>query len=217
MADLTSTSKLREDQADWFIIFHQQLWLVYHSAKTGLKHTTLLNCAIKRSGYKNKNRIGKSLKRITQFGLIKSLAGVNCKNCKFSANFFLQRMYKVKIFYKIFTRKQKETVSYINYIINEGVVLYPGNSLQTMHSLMVFGEVEGGNNGDCIRDWSDVSAFFSFHFLVKPLKAMTELHGGGDAHKNVVLRERGEGWVSGPYIRPLVGPPMGPRSDPLFM
>lgn len=136
-ADLSSTSKLREDQADWFIIFHQQLWLVYHSAKTGLKRTTLLNCAIKRSGYKNKNRIGKSLKRITQFGLIKSLAGVNCKNCKFSANIsFSTENVQGKKMYKIFTRKQKETVSYINYIINKGVVLYPGNSLQTMHSLV---------------------------------------------------------------------------------
>lgn len=72
-------------------------------------------------------------------------------------------MYKVKKMYKIFTRKQKETVSYINYIINEGVVLYPGNSLQTMHSLVGFGG-GGGNNGDCIRDWSDVSASFTFIF-----------------------------------------------------
>ncbi len=34
---------------------------------------------------------------------------------------------------------------------------------------------------------------------------------------DVVFRERGVGWVGGPYIRPLVGPPIGPRSDPLFM
>lgn len=54
-------------------------------------------------------------------------------------------MYKVKKIYKIFTRKEKkETVSYINYIMNKGVVLYPGNSLQTMHSLVGGG---GGNNG----------------------------------------------------------------------
>lgn len=38
-------------------------------------------------------------KRITQFSLRKSLAGVNCKNCQFQQmcnNFFLQRIYKVK-------------------------------------------------------------------------------------------------------------------------
>lgn len=52
--------------------------------------------------------------------------------------------------YKIFTRKEKkETVSYINYIMNKGVVLYPGNSLQTMHSLVGGG---GGKNGDCTSD-----------------------------------------------------------------
>ncbi len=54
-----------------------------------------------------------------------------------------------KNMYKIFTRKEKnEKVSYINYIMNKGVVLYSGNSLQTMHSL---GGGGGGgcNNGDC--------------------------------------------------------------------
>lgn len=70
------------------------------------------------------------LKRISQFGFIKSLAGVNCKNCNFSANMsFLQKMYKVKKNYKMFARK---TVSYINYIINKGVVPYPGNRSQTL-------------------------------------------------------------------------------------
>jgi len=117
--------------------------------------------------------------------------------------------------YKIFTRRQKETVSYINYIINKGVVLYPGNSLQTMHSSGGLGvittETASGTGQMSQRS-------FPFIFLVKPLKAMTENSTVEEMPiTNVILRERGEGWVSGPYIRPLVGPPMGPRSDPLFM
>lgn len=44
-------------------------------------------------------------------------------------------MYKVKKNYKMFARK---TVSYINYIINKGVVPYPGNHLS--------GESGSGNN-----------------------------------------------------------------------
>lgn len=107
--------------------------------------------------------------------------------------------------------------------MNKGVVLYPENSLQTMHFLVGGG---GGNNGDCTGNcttvWSDVSAFlgeayfFSFHFLVKPLKSMNSTVEEMPI-TDVVLMERGVGWVGGPYIRPLVGPPIGPRSDPLFM
>ncbi len=52
-----------------------------------------------------------------------------------------------KNMYKIFTRKEKNEK--VSYIMNKGVVLYSGNSLQTMHSLVGGG---GGNNGDCTSD-----------------------------------------------------------------
>lgn len=170
---------------------------MYHSAKTGLKRTTLLNCAIKKSGYKNKNRKKKYLKRITQFGLIKSLAGVNCKNCKFSANIpFSTENVQGKKMYKIFTRKQKETVSYINYIINECCAL-PRKQLTDYAFSGVFYFIGGRGRGRWVGEltetasghWSDVSAFlgeahfFSFHFFGKIPKGYDiELHGGGDAH-----------------------------------
>ncbi len=53
-------------------------------------------------------------------------------------------MYKVKTCTRYLLEKKKMKVSYINYIMNKGVVLYSGNSLQTMHSLVGGGGGGGG-------------------------------------------------------------------------
>lgn len=66
------------------------------------------------------------LKRITHFSLIKSLAGVNCRNRKF------QQMCNKFCFStenlqgkKLNVQDNMKTCQYINYIINNGLVLYP--------------------------------------------------------------------------------------------
>lgn len=89
-----------------------------------------LTASMRIMGTKNKTKviIINILKRITQFGFIKSLAGVNCKNCKFQQIFirFLQRIYKVKkknlqdIYIYIYIYVYTKPVSYINYIIHKG-------------------------------------------------------------------------------------------------
>lgn len=64
--------------------------------------------------------------RISQLSFRKSLAGVNCKNCKFQQmcnKFFSTENLQGK---KLNVQDNMKTSQYINYIINNGLVLYPG-------------------------------------------------------------------------------------------
>lgn len=87
-----------------------------------------LTASIRIMGSKNKTKQKRIiiiiLKRITQFGFIKSLAGVNCKNCKFQQiciRFSTENLQGKKKMYKIYIYTYSTYIYIYVYTKNQSV------------------------------------------------------------------------------------------------